>query len=104
MQSDGNTIFVGIKTSERLRERLDSSKSSMKPFFNEKNPEYLQLLQIDDNEYIGKVLKSGVSLENLSNIFMNVKTMLKMICPDFYFADDAIKIIALTPLPSRAYY
>jgi len=104
MQSLGNTIFVGIKTSESLRDQLDSSKTSMKPFFEENNPEYLQLMQIDDNEYIGKVIKSGASLENLSNMLMNVKTMLKMICPKFSFADDAIKIIALTPMPSRTYY
>jgi len=104
MQSHGNTIFVGIKTSERLRDQLDSSKASMKPFFKDNNPEYLQIMQIDDNEYIGKVIESGASLENLSNMLMNVKTMLKMICPKFSFADDAIKIIALTPMPSRTYY
>jgi hypothetical protein len=103
MQNHVNRIFVGIKTGERLREQLDSSKKSMKPFFNENNPEYLQLLQIDGNEYIGKVIESGVSLEILSNVLMNVKTMLKMICPKFFFADDAIKIMALTPMPFRVY-
>ena len=104
MQSHGNTIFVGLKTNERLRDQLDSSKSSMKPLFEENNPEYLQLMQIDNEEYIGKVIDSGASLENLSNMLMNVKTMLKMICPAFIFPEDAIRIIALTPMPSRAYY
>jgi hypothetical protein len=104
MQNHSNRIFVGIKTGERLREQLDSSKKSMKPFFNESNPDYLQLMQIGDNEYIGKVIESGISLEYLNNIFMNVKTMLKMIAPAFTFVDDAIKIIALAPMPARAYY
>ena len=104
MQSDGNTIFVGIKTNERLHDQLDSSKTSMKPFFEDNNPEYLQIVQIDNNEYIGKTLESGATLENLSNILMNVKTMLKMICPQFFFSDDAIKIMALTPMSSRTYY
>jgi hypothetical protein len=76
----------------------------MKPFFEENNPEYLQIVQIDDDEYIGKGIESGVSFENLSNIFMNVKTMLKMICPEFFFTDDAIKIMALIPMTSRTYY
>ncbi|MBN2413061.1 hypothetical protein JXQ31_15345 [candidate division KSB1 bacterium] len=76
----------------------------MKPFFKENNPEYLQIMQIDNNEYIGKVIESGSSLESISNILMNVKTMLKMICNNFYFADNAITIMALTPMSSRTYY
>jgi hypothetical protein len=104
MHSNGKTIFVGIKISENLRDQLDSSNDSMKPFFEENNPEYLQVMQIDDNEYIGKVIESGVALEILSNMLMNVKTMLKMICPKSSFTDEAIKIIALTPRPSRTFY
>jgi hypothetical protein len=104
MQSNGNTIFVGIKASDRLHDELNSSKSSMKPFFRENNPEYLQIRQIGDDEYLGKVVESGASLEDLSNMLLNVKTMLKMICPKFFFADDAIKIMALSPRPSRTLY
>ena len=104
MQSNDNTIFVGIKTSDRLRDELDASKSSMKPYFRDNNPEYLQILRIDDSEYIGKAVESGASLDDLSNMLMNVKTMLKMICPKFFFADDAIKIMALSPRPARTFY
>ncbi len=63
MQSKDNTIFVGVRVNERLRDQLDSSLASMKTFFNEKNPEYLQIMQIDDEEYIGKVTASGAALE-----------------------------------------
>lgn len=104
MKSHGNTIFVGIKIGEKLRDQLDSSNSSMKPFFADNNIEYLQVMQIDDNEYIGKLIKSGASLETLSNMRMNVKTMLQMICPKFILVDDAIRIFALTPVPERTYY
>ena len=104
MQSHGNTIFVGIKVSERLRDQLDASNASMKPFFEEKNPEYLQIMQIDQDEYIGKIIESGASLEALSNMLKNVKTMLQMICPKFPLVDDAIKVLALAPSPSSAYH
>jgi hypothetical protein len=102
MQSQGNTIFVGIKINERLRDQLDSSTTSKKPFFEANDPAFLQVLQIDAEEYIGKVIESGTSLEILSNLLMNVKTMLKMICPTFTPAEGAIKIFALTPTPARA--
>ncbi len=96
-------MFVGLKTNEKLRDSLDAASPSMKPFFNDNNPEFLQILRINDTEYIGKVVDSGATLENLSNIFMNVKTMLKMICPSFFFADDAIKIMALNQIPARMF-
>jgi len=104
MQSHDNTIFVGTRISDRLRDQLDSSNDSMKPFFEENNPEYLQVIQIDDDEYIGKVIGSGASLEALGNMRENVRTMLRMICPKFSLADDAIKVHALSPLPVSAYH
>ena len=104
MQSNGNRIFVGLKVGDRLRDQLDSSNASMKPFFAGNNPEYLQVMQIDDDEHIGKITPSGASLETLSNMRMNVKTMLQMICPKFNLVDDAIRIFALTPMPERTYH
>lgn len=103
MQSQGTIIFVGLKISERLHDQLDSSNASVKQFFEENNPEYLQVMHIDHDEYIGKVTESGASLEDLSNMLMNVKTMLRMICPKFSFPDDAIKILAVAATPARTY-
>jgi hypothetical protein len=103
MQSQGNTIFVGIKVNERLRDQLDSSTSSMKPFFASNNSEYLQVMRIDSDDYIGKVTESGASLEALDNMLKNVKSMLQMICPKFTLTEDAIKVFALTTMPTVTY-
>lgn len=103
MENNEIRMFVGVKTNEKLRDRLDSSATSMKPFFNDNNSEFLQIIRIDDSEYIGKVIDSGATLENLNNIFMNVKTMLKMICPGFIISDDVIRIMALQQMPSRVF-
>ena len=65
-----------MKINEKLQDELDASKASMKPYFEDNNPEFLQVMQFDNNEYIGKVIENGASLENLTNILMNVKTML----------------------------
>lgn len=97
MQSAGNTIFVGMKISEKLQDQLDASNASVKEFFKGDASESLQVLRIDYEEYIGKSTESSASLENLSNMLMNVKTMLRMICPKFPFSDDAIKILAVAP-------
>jgi len=104
MKSDDNMILVGIKITEKLRNQLDSSRASVKPFFADNDPEFLQVLQIDSDDYIAKITKSGASLEDVNNMCMNLKTMLKMICPNFSFAGNAIKIIALSPMPSRNFH
>ncbi|MCH8020552.1 hypothetical protein IH785_11890 [candidate division KSB1 bacterium] len=97
MESVANTIFVGIQINEKLQDQLDSSKPSMKQFFEENSPEYLQIVQIDSDEYLGKISANCTTMETLTNISMNMKTMLKMICPKFIFSDSAIKVIALSP-------
>ncbi len=97
MESVANTIFVGIQINEKLQNQLDSSKTSMKQFFEENSPEYLQIVQIDSDEYLGKTSENCITVETLTNLYMNIKTMLKMICPKFIFSDSAIKVIALSP-------
>jgi hypothetical protein len=104
MQSDNSMILVGIKISEKLRDQLDSSKASVKPLFANNDSEFMQVLQIDSNDYIAKITKNGASLEDLSIMCMNLKTMLKMICPKFSIADDAIKIYAHNPSPTKNIY
>ena len=104
MQIDSDMILVGIKISEKLRDQLDSSKASMKHLFENNDSKFLQVIQIDSDDYITKTTESGASLEDLSNMCMNLKTMLKMICPKFNLADNAIRIYAYTPLPAKTYY
>ena len=104
MQSNGNIIFVGMKITEKLQDELDSTKESVKPLFNDSNPKYLQIKHVDNDEYIGKVIGSGVSFEIIDNLRLNLKTMLNMICPKFVFADNAITIMALTEVSARSYY
>lgn len=97
MQNTENKLIVGIKLNEKLRFQLDESKVSMKHFFENNDPKFLQIIQINSEEYLAKITKSGVSLEDLENMCMNLKTMLKMICPKFIITDNAIKIYAITP-------
>jgi hypothetical protein len=104
MQNGEKKLFIGTKISEKLYDQLDTTTKSMQQYFKHNDPEYLQIREIDNDEYIGKAIESGVSLESVSNIFMNVKTMLKMICPSFALADDAIKIIAIAPISTRTLF
>lgn len=104
MQSDGNIIFVSMKINDKLRDELDSAKESVKQFFNNNDSKYLQIMYVDSDEYIGKTVPSGASFEIVNNLRMNLKTMLKMICPKFIFADQAITIMALSQITEKTFY
>ena len=104
MRLNDNMIFVGIKINQQLRNQLDSSKASVKHLFTGNNSKFLQILEIDSDDYIVKTIKNGASLEDLSNMSMNLKSILKMICPQFSPKDDAIRIYAQPSLaPKREY-
>ncbi|MBN2103262.1 hypothetical protein JW835_04390 [bacterium] len=104
MQLNDNIIFVGIKINEKLRDQLDSSKESVKHLFADNNSKFLQILEIDTDDYIAKTIKNGASLDELSNMSMNLKSILKMICPRFSLKEDAIRIYAHTSSIPKKYY
>lgn len=104
MHRNDTTIFVGIKINERLRDHLDSIKAFSQPSAVESGDENLQVMRIDDDEYFGREIRSGVSMENLNNVFKNVTSTLRMTCPKYSFADDAIRFFALIPVPKRTMY
>ena len=94
MRPNHDMIFVGIKISDKLRDHLDSSSDSVKHLFGHNNSKHLQVLEIDSDDYIAKTIRSGASLEDLSNMCLNLKSILKMICPQYVFKDDAIRVYA----------
>ena len=101
---DGNFIFVGVKVKEKLYNELEESKASMKQFFRDNNPQFLQVIRIGGDEFIGKMIESGASLDSFSNNLLNLKTMLKMIIPNFPIAEDTIKIYAHPSEAKKAFY
>ncbi|MBN1781230.1 hypothetical protein JW948_08910 [bacterium] len=104
MRNNGNKILVGIKINEKLRGALDESKDSVKHLFTGTDSEFLEILEMDSVDYIVKTITSGASLEELSNMCMNLKSILKMICPKFPIHDGDIKIYAQPKQPVRTYY
>ena len=104
MQLNDNMIFVGIKINQQLRDQLDASKTSVKHLFAGNNSKFLQILEIDSDDYIAKTIKNGASMEDLRNLCMNLKSILKTICPQFSIKEDAIRVYAQPSLaPKREY-
>ena len=104
MQNGTYIIFAGIKITDKLRDQLDASQTSVKHLFTGNDSKSLQVMQMDQDDFIVKTVKNGASLEEINNICLNLKSILRIICPKFIIPDDSIRIYAHTPLPVRTLY
>ncbi len=78
-------VFIGMVINERLQEALDKCDPYNERFFRRNDPDYLQVTTAADKNIIGKRLARSVQLSEIDNIVSNVISILKKICPDYFF-------------------
>jgi hypothetical protein len=91
-----NHLIVGAKITDKVQEHLDKVLPAYQYYFKDNNPEYLSIVRVDADRVIGKMLKPGISVAQLKDYAENVKSILKKICPDYYWGDSDIKVFAQT--------
>jgi hypothetical protein len=72
-------LFVGIKITKALQDELDSPAPGTKQYFEENGKDYLQIVNLRDEKFIGRYLKDGFPVTNLSDVSRNVCSILKLI-------------------------
>jgi hypothetical protein len=72
-------LFVGIKITKALQDELDSPAPGTKQYFEENGKDYLQIVNLKDEKFIGRYLKDGFPVTNLSDVSRNVCSILKLI-------------------------
>ncbi|MBN1493591.1 MAG: hypothetical protein JW938_05530 [Candidatus Omnitrophica bacterium] len=85
-------IFIGMIINERLQEALDKCEPYNERFFRRNDPDYLQMTTTGDKSLIGKRLSRSVPLSEIDNIVNNIMSILKKICPDFYFDKNDVSV------------
>jgi hypothetical protein len=89
-------LIVGIKINTKLQESLDHCIPAYQIYFQEKNPEYLQIFNLDGEQVLGKMLRPGVNMELLADYVKNIKSIIKKVCPQFNVTETEIKVYAHT--------
>jgi hypothetical protein len=89
-------LIVGVKINNHLQEALDHCLPTYQIYFQEKNPDYLQIYNLDGEQVLGKMLKPGASLDLLADYVKNIKSIVKKVCPQFSLPDSDIKVYAHT--------
>ena len=85
-------LFIGIHVTDKLREQLDKCEPYNERFFKRNDPEYLQMTTSSEKSYIGKRLSKKADYEDLDNVVSNITSILKKICPDYYFDKNQFTI------------
>ncbi len=91
------TIFVGVTLDDRFRAFMDTCKESDRVFFE--NPTYLEIIDLEDGEYIGKRLGNSVAPDRLEDTARSVVSILNRICRDERFKPSLIEILAIEEKP-----
>ena len=72
-------LFVGIKITKTLQDDLASPAPGTKQYFEGTNDDYLQIINLGEDKFIGRYLKDGFPVANIGDVSRNVCSLLKLI-------------------------
>ena len=72
-------LFVGIKITKALQDELDSPAPGTKQYFEGNGNDYLQIVNLREEKFIGRYLKDGFPVTNIGDVSRNVCSILKLI-------------------------
>jgi len=84
-------LIIGVKINAKLQEALDHCSPANQIYFQDRNPDYLQIFVIDGEQILGKRLKPGMNLEMFADYVRNIKSIIKKICPQHNLSESEIK-------------
>ena len=72
-------LFVGIKITKAIQDELDSPAPGTKQYFEVNGNDYLQIVSLRDEKFIGRYLKDGFPATNIGDVSRNVCSIVKLI-------------------------
>ncbi len=85
-------FFVGMKISKDLQNRFDKPASGTDCYFKKDNVEYLHVINLGEDRFIGRFLKDGFPVGELDNVSRNVCSIVRLITGGQRIAEDSLHI------------
>jgi hypothetical protein len=80
MADETKPLFVGIKISKALQNDLDSPAPGTKHYFEgTENKDYLQIIEVGEDKFIGRYIKSGYPAAGITDVSRNICSIIKLI-------------------------
>ena len=91
--------FLGFKITLKLQEGLDKCNPYDTFYFKDNNPEFLQIITIESEKYIGKFIEQGIEYNKIDDICRNIISIIHKLCPDIPISIGSIKLLATDSSP-----
>jgi hypothetical protein len=96
MKLDKSTaLFFGTKIDSKLREALSQCKPGDRKYFEGGADEFLRILEVDEEKWLGKVIQPGPAVTEVDDIQRNIVSILRRIAPNGRVSASSIKIFTL---------
>ena len=89
------SLFFGTKIDSKLREALSQCKPGDRKYFEGGSDEFLRLVEVEEEKWIGKVVKGGTPITEVDDIQRNIISILRRVAPNARVAASAVKIFVL---------
>jgi hypothetical protein len=88
-------LFFGTKIDSKLREALSQCKPGDRKYFEGGSDEFLRVVEVEEEKWIGKVVKPGPAVTEVDDIQRNIISILRRIAPNGRVAASAVKIFVI---------
>jgi len=92
----GCALFFGTKIDSKLREGLALSKPGDKKYFDGSSEDFLRVVEVEEERWIGKVIKGGPAVTEVDDIQRNIVSILRRIAPNARVPASSVKIFVLS--------
>lgn len=89
------SLFFATRIDSKLREGLALSKPGDKKYFDGSSEEFLRVLEVEDEKWVGKLIKGGTAVTEVDDIQRNVLSILRRVAPNARIPASAVKIFVL---------
>lgn len=89
------SLFFGTKIDSKLREALSQAKPGDKKYFDGSSDEFLRVVEVQDEKWIGKVIKPGPVVTEVDDIQRNIVSIMRRVAPAGRVSASGIRIFVL---------
>lgn len=89
------SLFFATRLDSKLREGFALSKPGDKKYFDGSSEEFLRILEVAEEKWVGKVIPGGLAVTEVEDIGRNVLSILRRVAPNARIPQSHLKIFVL---------
>lgn len=89
-------LFLGFPLHSLYEAKLEEIPHSLRIFFIQDHPDYLQQVTHDGISYLGKQLEKTIDLRTLDALEVHIFSLLKRLVPEYPYENTPLTFLPLT--------